>query len=81
MLYHYEKPTIYLSMFGKTYICDHPIYSRCTLFQRNNKGLAVIQQRFDSKTKSTFWNEIDEWLTNDIYLYPKFKEYFKEKWV
>lgn len=26
MRYHYEKPTIYLSMYGKRYICDHPVY-------------------------------------------------------
>lgn len=26
MRYHYEKPTIYLSMYGRRYICDHPVY-------------------------------------------------------
>ena len=26
MRYHYEKPTIYLSMYGKRYICNHPVY-------------------------------------------------------
>lgn len=28
MRYHYEKPTIYLSMYGKRYICDHPVYDK-----------------------------------------------------
>lgn len=79
MRYHYKKPAIYLSMYGQVYICNHPVYSRCTLFQIDNKGLAIIQQRFDSTTKTTSWGELDNWLTDDIYLHPKFKEYFKEK--
>ena len=79
MRYHYEKPTIYRSMYGKLYICSHPVYSRCTLFQIGDKGLAVIQQKFFPTTKSTRWGEIDEWLTDDIYLHPKFKEFFDER--
>lgn len=47
MRYHYKKPEIYLSMYGKVYFCDHPVYHCCTLFQIGEKGLAVIQQRFD----------------------------------
>ena len=76
MRYHYEKPAIYLSMYGKLYICEHPVYSRCTLFDIGNKVFAVIQQRFDAKTKNTWWSEIDPWLTNNLYLHPGFKPYF-----
>ena len=76
MRYHHEKPTIYSSMYGKTYICNHPVYDRCTLFTIGSKGLAVIQQRFDISTKSTYWGEIDPWLTDSLYLHPSFKEYF-----
>lgn len=47
MRYHYEKPTIYLSLYGTTYTCNHSVYDKCTLFQIDNKGLAIIQQRFD----------------------------------
>ena len=47
MRYHYEKPSVYLSMYGEIYICEHPVYDRCTLFRIGDKGLAVIQQRFD----------------------------------
>lgn len=79
MRYHYKKPSIYLSMYGKLYICDHPVYNRCTLYQIENKGLAVIQQRYDKTTKSTTWSEIDSWLTDAIYLHPGFKEYFDER--
>lgn len=76
MRYHYEKPTISIPMYGEIYICDHPVYDRCTLFQINEKGLAVIQQRFDKFSKSTRWGEVDAWLSNDIYLHPKFKIFF-----
>lgn len=79
MRYHYKKPTIYLSMYGKLHICDHPVYDRCTLFEINGKGLAIIQQRFDPFTKSTRWGEIDGWLTDEIYLHPNFKDYFDER--
>lgn len=79
MRYHYEKPAIYLSMYGKRYICEHPVYDSCTLFEINNKGLAVIQQRFDSDTKSTFWTEVDPWLTDALYLHPSFKEFFDSR--
>lgn len=79
MRYHYEKPTIYLSMYGERYICEHPVYDCCTLFRIGDKGLAVIQQRFDAKTKSTWWGEIDPWITDDLYVHPKFRDYFKER--
>lgn len=76
MRYHYEKPKIYSSLYGRTYICNHPVYNVCTLYEIDNKGLSIIQQRFDSDTKSTWWTEIDPWLTDEIYLSPGFKSYF-----
>lgn len=79
MRYHYEKPNIYLSMYGEVYICNHPVYSRCTLFKIGDKGLAVIQQRFDIANKSTRWSEIDPWIANDLYLHENFKKYFDER--
>lgn len=66
-------------MYGNTYICDHPVYDRCTLYQIDNKGLAVIQQRYDQETKTTWWSEIDPWLTDTLYLHPKFKEFFDNR--
>lgn len=79
MRYHYEKPALYLSMYGSTYSCDHPVYSKCTLFNIEGKGLGVIQQRYDKDAKSTTWGEIDPWLTDDLYLHPKFKEFFDKR--
>lgn len=79
MRYHYEKPALYLSMYGSTYICNHPVYNRCTLYEIDDKGLAIIQQRFDETTKTSWWTEIDPWLTDVLYLHPKFKAFFDER--
>jgi hypothetical protein len=79
MRYHFEKPAKTTSLYGQTYICDHPVYSSCTLYMIGEKGLAVIQQRFDQAEKATWWSEIDPWLTDAIYLHQKFKEYFDER--
>ncbi len=65
--------------YGKTITANHPLYDQCTLYKINEKGLAVIQQRFDPETKHTYWGPIDEWLTGPIYTNPKFLEYFEKK--
>lgn len=77
--YHYEQPDLYFSNFGRTYLCHHPVYFKCTLFEIGGKGLAVIQQRFEPTTKHTWWSEIDPWLTDPLYLHPKFKDFFDER--
>ena len=79
MRYHYKKPSIYSSLYGKRHFCNHPVYDSCTLYLIGKRGLAVIQQRFDQNTKSTWWSEVDPWLTDSIYLHPKFKEFFDER--
>ena len=76
MRYHHQAPSIYLGLYGRRYICDHPVYDSCTLFEIGEKGLAVIQQRYDAEIKSTWWSEIDPWLTDELYLHPGFKEFF-----
>lgn len=79
MRYHYEKPATYVSMYGNTYECNHPVYNRCTLFKEIDKGIAVIQQRYDFKSKTTWWGEIDPWLTDSIYLNPGFRALFNTR--
>lgn len=79
MRYHYEKPNIFTSIYGKIHNCNHPVYSSCTLFEIGDKGLAVIQQRYEKETKTTYWTEIDAWLNDQIYLHPKFKEFFDNR--
>lgn len=79
MRYHYKKPNLYVSLYGKVYACNHPVYSRCTLFKIGDKGISVIQQRFNHESKHTWWGEVDPWLTDDIYLHPGFLEYFGKR--
>lgn len=79
MRYHYEPPEQYSSIYGKVYICNHPVYSRCTLFMIKDKGLAVIQQRYNIHTKATRWTDIDPWLVDALYLHERFKEFFDER--
>lgn len=79
MRYHHEKPETYTSLYGERYCCNHPVYDSCTLYKINDKGLAVIQQRYNTKTKVTYWTSIDPWLTDEIYLHPKFKGFFTER--
>lgn len=76
MRYYYEVPDKYYVHYGKTYQCDHKVYSKCTLYLIGNKGLAVIQQRYEPLTKHTYWGPIDEWLIDELYLHPLFKKYF-----
>lgn len=79
MRYHYEKPDIFLSKYGETYICRHPVYIKCTLYRSGDRGLAIIQQRYDERTKTTWWDALDPWLTDELYLHPGFREYFENR--
>lgn len=79
MRYHYTKPHIYAAMYGETHICDHAVYNRCTLFTIDNKGLAVIQQRYNPENKTTWWSEVDPWIIDSLYTHPRFKKYFDER--
>lgn len=79
MRYYYEKPWYETHHYGRIYICNHPVYNRCTLLEIGKKGIAVIQQRFDPETKRTWWGEIDPWLPDSLYLNPGFKEFFDKR--
>ena len=70
---------MYSSRYGETYTCNHPVYNSCTLFVIGNRGLSVIQQRYNPESKTTWWGEIDPWLTDDLYLHSDFKAYFDKR--
>lgn len=72
MKYYSKPPAISRQQFGETYKCDHPVYDICTLYRTGERGLAVIQQRFEKDGKRTYWTNIDPWLANALYLLPKF---------
>lgn len=79
MRYYSKPPLLSKQAFGETYICNHPVYSRGTLYKIGSKGLVVIQQRYDEKTKKTWWNELDSWLANALWLSPKFHLYLQKR--
>ena len=78
MRYHYEKPSVYSHMYEQTYKRNHDVYTACTLYLIGDKGLAVIQQRCDPDTKKTWCGVIDDWLVDDLYLLPRFKQFFDQ---
>lgn len=73
---YYEEPRNKKPIYGEIYICDHRLYNRCTLYSEGEKGLAVIQQRFVNK--KTYWDCIDPWIANDIYLNENFSKFFRK---
>ena len=75
MKYHYEKPEVCINA-GEIYICDHPLYNRCTLFKNEEKGLAIVQERFNRRTKTHWWSSVDPWLAGELYFHPDFQNYF-----
>lgn len=76
MRYFYKKHDSCGAVYGEVYFCNHPVYSRCTLYLQDKKGMAVVQQRFNEYTKRTWWSEVDSYLVDDIYLNPNFESYF-----
>ena len=77
MKYFYKKPAEWVGA-GQTYICNHPFYNRCTLFRIGNRGLAIVQERFNEKTKARCWGPVEPWLSGDIFLNPNFNDFFDE---
>ena len=45
----------------------------------DSRGLAVIQQRYDKTTKTSWWGAIDPWLNDDLYLHERFRDFFNER--
>lgn len=77
MKYYYE-PSEGSYGAGETYICDHPLYNRCTLFRQGWLGLAVIQEHYDERSKARQWGPIAPRLAYDIYINANFMNYFAE---
>ena len=78
MRYHYERPTEYQVTTGIMYKCNHPVYDYCTLYLIENRGLAVVQQRYVPIRKYTYWRDIDPWLVDDIFYQKGFMAYFNK---
>lgn len=78
MRYYYEKPENYTVTKAKTIECDDPLYSKCTLYEVDGKGLKVVQLRFNPKLKIFFYGPIDDYLIDDIFSREGFLENLSE---
>lgn len=78
MKYFYEKPEYWHNV-GIIYSCDHPMFNRCTLFLKDNKGIAIIQEHFNDRIKARWWGSLDPWLAYDIYKNEGFGEFFERE--
>ena len=61
-----------------SYKIDSPIADRCTMFIELDRGLGIIQQRYNEKFKYTWWGPVDRNLADDIFNHPDFMEYFND---
>ncbi len=78
MRYYYQHPDSYQITHATIYSCDHPLYRTCTLYLDGERGLAVIQQRYNPLEKTTYWTEIDPWLVDELYSHEDFQAYFDQ---
>lgn len=78
MRYYYEKPEYYTVTKAKTVTTDDELYSQCTLYEVDGKGLKVVQLRFNPKLKVFFYGPIDDYLIDDIFSRNGFKELLTE---
>ena len=79
MRYHYEEPEGLFKRYGDIYRCDHPVYSRCTLYLAGENGLAVIRQYFDPERKMTYWAELGRNLASEIFQNNRFESFFQKR--
>ena len=77
MKYFYQKPKDWVTA-GTVYICEHPMFNHCTLFQDGERGLAVVQEKFNPIKKTRWWGTIEPWIAGDIFLNGHFQQYFNE---
>ena len=78
MKYYYEPSNNSCTGAGEIYICNHPLYSRCTLFKSGEIGLAIVQEHYNKNTKARWWGPIESWLSYDIYVSTGFMDFFSK---
>ncbi len=79
MKYYYEKAKESGMGAGEIYICDHPLFNRGTLYKTGDRGLLVVQEHYNKKTKARWWGPVEPRLSYDIYVSPRFHALFEEK--
>ena len=57
MRYHYKKPNIYSNMYGQVYKCNHPVYSKCTLYKIGDKDEWLVDSIYLSARFKSYFDE------------------------
>lgn len=78
MRYYFEDYSDGKVEHAEVYKCNHEIYSKCTLYKFNGKGLAVIQEYFNPDLKVFYYGPIDPRLIEPIFSQKRFHEKFAE---
>lgn len=79
MKYYYQPQSQSIRVFGRPIVLeDHPIYRGGTLYFEQGKGIIVVQKYFSPEWKSCYWDYVDYGIANDLYLTPKFYEFFHQ---
>lgn len=73
MRYFYEKLDKGIPRYETRIELDHVAYKTGTLFFSHDKGVILVQKRFTAGY--CYWDALDYWLANDIFLHPGFAEY------
>lgn len=76
---HYQvKSTDVRPKYSKTVKCNHPLFAAYTVYEKENRGLGVIQQKFNEKLKFSWWGPIDVRIANDIFESENFPGVFNQ---
>ena len=72
MRYHYEKPNIYLSMYGKVYFVtiQSIIAARCSKSEKRDWQL--FSRDLTRKQRVPGGGDVDPWITDDLYFASSF---------
>lgn len=59
--------------------CDHPLYNSCCLYLLpDGRGLAVVEKRWNSRLKASYWAAVRADIADAIYEQPGFQQYLEK---
>ena len=79
MRYYTERPENSPNTTKYLYKCNHPLYSACTLLKKGDKGIAIVQLRFNSRLKHFWYGPIETYLAEAIFSREGFFDLMSEK--
>lgn len=74
---YYHTVQTHDKTFGRTISADNPFFSHCTVFEDDDKGIAVIKKTFYPAIKKVGYDGVNKNLATDIYLNENFKKFFE----